>query len=359
MNSRINLILKKFYNIYLKNNINNIFFIIIFFYAVVHLIYSFIFINYKLPILTVSNLVASAVFTVLLHLLNKRENKKIIYVFFYTVILNSAICTLFNGLQLGFDLQILSLIIICFFLPYKNKRSVYTHSIICIILFLFIRVHFYIVPGVITPIDNKPLFIISTLNYIVSIIPQTMIVIISLKNTENNNKFLIKQNSSLEILANTDSLTGLLNRRAIQSELDFAYKQYIEKNQIFSIILADIDNFKKVNDTYGHDYGDFVIKQISHIIVSSVKKTDFVARWGGEEFLVLLIDCTCITAGKRAEEIKQKIASSTFSFNNIPSKVTITLGVTDNCTSICDMIKRVDENLYEGKNSGKNRVIIK
>jgi diguanylate cyclase (GGDEF)-like protein len=171
---------------------------------------------------------------------------------------------------------------------------------------------------------------------------------------------LSKAYDKMETLARTDPLTGLSNRRDFIEKLQFEITRF-ERTQIpFSIILCDIDDFKLVNDQYGHDSGDYVLAGIADIIKSTVRKQDIVGRWGGEEFILLLPDAR-LGGGKRAaEDIRKNIESKSFHINNYTFSITMTFGVSqyDRAMDMESCIKKADEALYSGKGIGKNRVIL-
>jgi diguanylate cyclase (GGDEF)-like protein/PAS domain S-box-containing protein len=156
--------------------------------------------------------------------------------------------------------------------------------------------------------------------------------------------------------ASHDSLTGLLNRRAGEIELDVVLIQAQEQDASFSLLMLDIDDFKAVNDTHGHPQGDEVIKKVADILMEQTRKTDKCIRWGGEEFIVILPACHHDKAQAIADKIRAMM--SEVYFEEI-GQVTLSVGVTeftdnDNPASI---LERVDENLYAAKKAGKNRVV--
>lgn len=171
---------------------------------------------------------------------------------------------------------------------------------------------------------------------------------------------LSKAYDKMEALARTDPLTGLSNRRDFLEKLQFEVNRFERTQTPFSIILCDIDDFKQVNDRYGHDSGDYVLAGIADIMKSTVRKQDIVGRWGGEEFILLLPDAR-LDGGKRAaESIRENIESESFHINNKVFSVTMTFGVSqyDGTMDMVDCVKRADEALYSGKGIGKNRVIL-
>ena len=144
--------------------------------------------------------------------------------------------------------------------------------------------------------------------------------------------------------AQIDELTQILNRRGFDNE--------VKNLKIGSIIFMDIDKFKDINDTYGHDFGDYVLKEFARIIKKNIRSSDVFARIGGEEFIIILPETSYIHAFKVAEKLKKAIESHDFQ----GVKVTASFGVSEFESDLEQAIKRADEALYEAKNSGRNQV---
>jgi diguanylate cyclase (GGDEF)-like protein/PAS domain S-box-containing protein len=162
-------------------------------------------------------------------------------------------------------------------------------------------------------------------------------------------------NKKIEYIAQTDLLTGIHNRYQLQKlyliELERAQRYSLP----FSMILIDIDNFKNINDTYGHDAGDKVLQHLAHVIQKNLRNIDIFARWGGEEFLVLSPNADLNAAKTIAEKLCTVVAK--FSFPDV-RPVTISLGIStfQDDDSFDSMFKRADSGLYDAKEHGKNRV---
>jgi polar amino acid transport system substrate-binding protein len=167
---------------------------------------------------------------------------------------------------------------------------------------------------------------------------------------------LKKIKKKLEIIATHDKLlTNILNRLEIDKRLNEEIERAKRYKTPLSIIYFDIDHFKKINDTYGHAKGDFILKEISKLIQKHIRKTDIFGRWGGEEFLIILP----FTNGKKAFKIAEKLRKiiETHNFNGL--KITVSLGVTEfhEKDDYVSILKRADKALYEAKEKGRNRVI--
>lgn len=156
------------------------------------------------------------------------------------------------------------------------------------------------------------------------------------------------------IAANTDPLIGLTNRRKGSELIREEIAQIKDNGEESSIIMFDIDNFKNVNDTYGHDTGDLVLLQVGALAQQYSREHDTIIRWGGEEFLVLSPATTLHECEKQAERMRTAIAS--YAFPRV-GRITASFGVTRIYPdeNMRDLIARVDDNLYASKRNGKNR----
>ncbi len=172
----------------------------------------------------------------------------------------------------------------------------------------------------------------------------------------NKNIELQEINKKLELLSTTDQLTKLLNRRKMNEELQKEWERAKRYGSKFSIIMFDIDWFKKINDTYGHQAGDAVLSELSQLTKKTLRSTDIIARWGGEEFLILSPQIGL----EETKELAQKLCHSVRNYNfPIDKTVTISLGVCEfNAQeTIEELINDADEKLYEAKRRGRNTVV--
>jgi diguanylate cyclase (GGDEF)-like protein len=163
----------------------------------------------------------------------------------------------------------------------------------------------------------------------------------------------------LELLAHTDSLTGLCNRRRMLELLELQAALFSRNLSTFTLIFVDIDHFKKFNDNHGHSCGDFVLSEAASLMKKNLRKGDLLARWGGEEFLIMLPDTDIIGARIMAEKIRNAITSKSFHLAGDNFSVTMTFGLAQHemGNSIENSLKQADNALYEGKEAGRNRVM--
>lgn len=178
---------------------------------------------------------------------------------------------------------------------------------------------------------------------------------------KQRNRLLEELTKKLELMAITDHLTGIYNRRHFEKIIETEFAKFLRYNLSLSCLMVDIDHFKRINDRYGHDAGDSVIKKVSEIISSTLREVDVLARWGGEEFIILLPNTTKDDAKRVAERILKGISKHNFNKVSDNETITVSIGV----TSVPDdegidnwekLIKVADDALYRAKTKGRNRV---
>jgi diguanylate cyclase (GGDEF)-like protein len=170
---------------------------------------------------------------------------------------------------------------------------------------------------------------------------------------------LADQADRLKILASVDGMTGLFNRRHFLSLAEIEWNRYQRRRRPMSLVLFDIDRFKSINDRFGHQAGDYVITEIAAICQQHKRKSDLIARFGGEEFLILLPETNLAAAQRVAERMRRKVEARAFSFSSNAINATISVGVAEanpSLNTIFDLIKVADRALYVAKEAGRNRV---
>lgn len=170
----------------------------------------------------------------------------------------------------------------------------------------------------------------------------------------------ISMRKKLEELAFTDDLTGLANRRSCFKKMVSEYHRHERYNNDLSIMIIDIDFFKKVNDNYGHDQGDKVLKVVANLLKNSCRSDDTAGRLGGEEFTILLPETRLLDAHQLADRVRERCIGLSIPTDDQEIKITISIGVAqanDHDTCAKDMLKRADVALYKAKDAGRNCVI--
>jgi len=173
---------------------------------------------------------------------------------------------------------------------------------------------------------------------------------------------LREQNKKLEELSNTDPLTQLANRRFLMQTLEKEFRRSVRSKQPLALIMADIDHFKRINDTCGHQQGDVVLKAVAEALTDELREYDLAARFGGEEFALLLPDTELFQAKVAAERIRKRVALLEFEGCLKEIGLTISLGVAagprQDIREIDDLVRLADDALYAAKREGRNRVVI-
>lgn len=183
----------------------------------------------------------------------------------------------------------------------------------------------------------------------------------SAKELDRHIKFLTNEVEDFKNKSYIDPLTNTFNRRFLKEYGPILFEKYRLSNSPFSVLMIDIDDFKQINDTLGHDFGDFVLEEVATIIKNILRENDIVIRYGGEEFLVLLPNTSLKNGFKIAQKILQEITKHPFVLGDHKISVTVSIGVSEphiDDTSIEDAIKRADIKLYNAKKKGKKRVEI-
>lgn len=281
-----------------------------------------------------------------------------LYTFCIISVLDSAVKTLFTGSSHGFQYIIFFSILLIFFRTEGNMKLKYAFSFLCGLIVCALS----LTPDIslLTHIDHSALHILFALTN--SIYMTAALIIISrfycMKFSESEHK-IIQYSKKLEHLASVDALTGLQNRRSMMTHLEKLAKNYEHAEIPFSIVIADIDHFKEVNDTYGHDTGDYVLKKLAEIFRTFMAEKGIVSRWGGEEFLFTFEGTNADYIFVELNELKSLIERTPFHYNDWDLKITLTFGLEefDSGAGLLAIISKADQKLYIGKEQGRNRVI--
>jgi len=169
------------------------------------------------------------------------------------------------------------------------------------------------------------------------------------------------QYTEKEFMSVLDGLTGLYNRRQFEIGLEQEFNRTKRHPSDFSLAILDIDFFKKVNDTYGHQYGDYVLKTVADLMKQSFRKTDLLYRYGGEELVMIMPETNIEGAIIPVQRLRTMVESYDFEYNGVKAKVTVSIGLTMNYSDFlttADLLKSADEALYRAKEGGRNRVVL-
>ncbi len=177
--------------------------------------------------------------------------------------------------------------------------------------------------------------------------------------------FLVREKQRLTLLralaqdASVDPLTHLLNRRGFDHSAAVIERRWRDAGEGFSVVMFDVDHFKRINDTLGHQAGDRILKRIAHIVRTSMRKTDLIARYGGEEIVALMPNTARDVAVGMAERVRSRVERELAALNVLGFPITISAGAATSSRAsqtLETVMRQADRSLYQAKNSGRNRV---
>ncbi len=332
--------------------------------SIIHVFIAVFFMYFEHIGLAVYNVASFIVYQGLVELAKKKHFVAVTFISCFEIIFFVLLTTFTVGTIMRFNLYCLAIVPSIFYITstikdFKGKTLFpFLFSICSMVAF---------VSSLLLELFHEPLHVIepSVITQLIEvfnvIIVYIMMIIFSLLFTwemKNNSAALEKRNQQLQQFANRDPLTKLPNRRSMMQVLNVAMHELQRDNAPFSVILGDIDDFKKVNDNYGHDAGDKVLVTVANTITSQLRDCDSVCRWGGEEILVI-IKGDLEAAKNIAERIRLNISTSKVEHGGQSIRVTMTFGVAQAKAGdrIEHLIQQADNRLYYGKGHGKNQVV--
>lgn len=307
--------------------------------------------------MVILNICFLAICLVSIYVVKKKHLGIFVNIIYFELLLYSLVATILVGNTFGYRLYVFCLIPLIFFSEYiskiRNKFNINAnlHSAIAIIFYFFETFIGNLVDPIYSGVPNNIIFLIYISNTVCTF------VYISIYLTRFSKVVNIMEDR-LHSKAEYDELTKLYNRHKTTELLTNIYNDFKTNKSEKWVSIIDIDDFKKINDQYGHNCGDYVLRELANIIKKVAYKNNYnVSRWGGEEFLIFgeLNDNTF----DLLENLRKTIEQYNFSYNHINLKVTITAGVSimDEYSTIDSWIDKADSNLYIGKKSTKNCVI--
>lgn len=334
--------------------------------GVVHIAFTILFHFMGATGMAVYNVIISAFYIICGRTVQNIERYDILYtLYLIEILVHAALASVLCGWDFGFMFYTISLIPISFYIDFSisvfRKKLIYPYitSISVLVSFVIIRIITYILPPFYQSVHPFFPAVFYFLNVLVGI--GAVFIFSALFAIEVNSMQLQMESEqqTLEDQASFDPLTKFLNRRSMEERLNHAHRNAIINNVTYSLIMTDIDDFKKFNDTYGHDCGDFVLQSISKLMAQQIRVKDSACRWGGEEFL-LLISEDSEKVSEIAERIRSVIDKTEFNYEGKSLHVTITLGVATYFPNakVKTLIDIADRRLYIGKSNGKNQVVI-
>lgn len=334
--------------------------------AFVHVAITVRFYSVRYTILYVYNFLSVIFYLAIGTILPKKGKFYATYLCCYVeILIHSPLATLLAGWEWGYMVYILALIPVAFYLSYsteqfgRNVAKPFVFTFIAMCVFILTRIiSVYIDPIYTFRVYDKNLTLAYNLNAGLVFVMLIFFSVLFTIEIRRNEMRLESQNRILSDVSSKDPLTGLLNRRSMDVHLKEAVELFKSKGKVFSVIIGDIDDFKLINDTYGHNVGDEILINVANTICSNVPDDAKVCRWGGEEILILIHGNAKFTA-PIAENIRKAIFNSRTKTDDAVIGITMTFGMAEYQPgyAITKLISVADKNLYKGKNEGKNRVV--
>jgi len=321
------------------------------FSLIAHALLLLLFLGLGVYPMAVFNCLSLAVFSFSLFLTKRGYHYSAFFLGTAEILVHSFLSAIFLGLGPGFHLFILTLGPCMFLLPFEKNLGKWILMVLTILVFTGLRTVFvnHYPPYVYSP-DVENLFF--TLNIIVVVFSLSLL-----------SYYLTRASFAAETyithLSQIDPLTGCLNRRGMEEALRNERVHNSISNASLGILMCDIDDFKKLNDSYGHPFGDEVLKETVTRINRALRLTDRIGRWGGEEFLIMLPGTDMKGAQLAAGKVLKEIADSSYTIEDETLQVSVTIGVSvlNNSETLQHCIKRADDAMYTGKLAGKNRIV--
>ena len=288
-----------------------------------------------------------------------KEKMYLVYATIAEIVLHATAATACVGLDPNFAMFLLMIIPLAFLMPNKYKYMPFVILFISVPLYGFLNYHYNVPEHVLYELSSSSEIIFYIINIIIgSGVLIYVAIIFTLMHTYTECKLRI-QTEQLKIMASTDPLTKLNNRREIQKTLQEVAEASKNGTTNYIIGICDIDDFKKVNDTYGHDMGDVVLENVAKLISDTIPSKASVSRWGGEEFLFVIPDSNIDEGRRYADNIVERIRRKVFTSSGIEFSITMTIGIClgTNQDTVDNVITTADARLYKGKQSGKNQTV--
>ncbi len=318
--------------------------------AVIDFAFFVLFLIFDSFVLAWMNVVSISLYIAAYWLVSRRHNMLALTLIWVEVLGHAAIGTMLVGWDSGFHYYLLM------FIP----AIVVSTRLSTVVSLLLVLIAFYLglhtasrLIGIVAPLSDIGLWVVHGFNVVV------VFMMASYTARFYYNSVRKAENKLLQ-LATQDSLTGLSNRRNLLERARQEIVRARRRNEPIALIIADIDHFKAINDRYGHEAGDNVIRHAAELLQRLCRQQDVVARWGGEEFLLLLPSTNLPAAEALAERFRQAVVESVVAYGELEIKLMMSFGVAvlEHNENIDDAIARADKAMYQSKNDGRNRVTV-
>lgn len=335
----------------INDNLSFNFKFVLMLFLCVTLLYSFIFYMMNMYILSVVSFLGLFVYAVSIKSIDENEYDRVFLLSHLYIVISAVLATIILGWDYGFYLIIIAIASTTYLNIFKNRVIAHLLAGFDFAIFIFVymisNIYFPKEPG-----EFVEIFYISNLALLLFL----FVVIFKVYGIVNqiNIKDLHRYRHELKTASQTDHLTGLINKRALNIILSK------KSNKTITIAMCDIDNFKSINDKFGHNVGDEVLKTLAKIFTKNTNKSDIVCRWGGEEFVIVATNTSRINFINQIQNIRFIINQTPVKISNNKSiHFTVTFGISDSGTDPNKLTDQADKRLYKGKRSVKNCIITK
>ena len=318
----------------------------------VHLAFTALFHINEIPLLAGFNVISVAMYAAAFHMTRVRQHMALAWVLVVTeIVAHAALAVYLIGWDSGFHFYIMLIPPVMMVSPIRfNQLKMFA---VMAMMMLYILMDYGLRRAM--PEFQMDDTVLNSLHYFNLVAVLSLMVFL----TGLYFRLVVISQRKLHQLATTDSLTGLQNRRSAQKQAVRQIDKHQQEVAPLSLLLCDLDYFKQVNDKFGHQLGDEVLKTFSELIASVIRNDDLAARWGGEEFLILLPGTDNMEALKVAERIRHELQGASLSLSGRCVNVTTTIGIAELLPQddFDSLLARADEALYRGKASGRNQVV--
>lgn len=338
-----------------QNNTGKIYRNIIFLTFSSHIVFTVLFLILPLYPFAAYNGFSCMLYIYILYLVKMEHYRTAITLTHVEICIFVITATIFLGWNSGFSLFLIALSTLVYFCPYKSTYAPYLFSIGEFFIFFSLKLYSLFHPPVIKSLSLEWSTFFYCFNGFLSFAVILYAAFVSKISTSFMEKKLRDENEVLHEIADHDTLTHLWSRNYMQNKFCLEQKNCCRT----TLVMCDIDNFKKINDTYGHLCGDYVLARLATIMQEHCPSNSDICRWGGEEFVILFYGITVREAYEITEKIREYIASHIFNYNQIALNLTMTFGIssTDEKSDLEGLTRLADARLYQGKENGKNCVI--
>ena len=334
--------------------------------CIIHAIYAILFFAFDFRVLGFYAVVTAGFYQIIRLLIPRGAYRTIILLGIIEVWIFAAVPEVVLGRECSFSFLLLATISAIFYFAlswnvFENKELIsFFFSLAAMIEYTALYVYDLVHPAALAGKAVKDYMAVTFTAYNLAVGFLTMIGFLMLLHWDMAHKESTLSNKNVELNAEAtrDPLTGLYNRRYMDQQVEEKVAKMAMEGRIFGLIICDIDNFKKVNDSFGHESGDDVLVNCARVLMSSLRENDVVCRWGGEEFLIA-IDGNKKVAVEVAERIRGMVEDMVVVSHGYTIKITMTFGVCESTPgfSADRLIEIADQRLYKGKQNGKNQVV--